>query len=55
MKDEIGNFLADSCNILNRKKSYFSELLNAHGTNDVLQVNINMTEPLVPGLSLFEV
>jgi hypothetical protein len=55
MKDENGNLLADSCNILIRQKSYFSELLNAYSTNDIIQVDINMTEPLVPGLSLFKV
>jgi hypothetical protein len=34
VKDENGDLLADSHNILNRWKNYFSQLLNAHNVND---------------------
>jgi hypothetical protein len=35
MKDEIGDLLTDSHNILNRRKNYFSQLLNVHNFSDV--------------------
>jgi hypothetical protein len=35
VKDENGDFLEDSQNILNRWKNYFSQLLNVHRVNDV--------------------
>jgi hypothetical protein len=35
VKDENGNMLADSHNILNRWKNYFSQLLNVHIVSDV--------------------
>jgi hypothetical protein len=38
-KDENGDLLADSHNILNRGKNYFYQLLNVHGVNDVMQTN----------------
>jgi hypothetical protein len=37
VKDENGDVLADSCNILNSWKNYFCQLLNLHGVNDVRQ------------------
>jgi hypothetical protein len=46
MKDENGDLLADSHNILNRWKNYLSQLLNVHRVSDVL---------LVPDPSPFEV
>jgi hypothetical protein len=33
VKDETGDLLADSHNILNRWKNYFSQLLNVHSIN----------------------
>jgi hypothetical protein len=48
------DLLADS-NILNRWKSYFSQLLNVHNVTDVRQTEIHTAEPLVPGPSHFEV
>jgi hypothetical protein len=33
--DENGDLLADSHNILNRWKNYFSQLLNVHNVSDV--------------------
>jgi hypothetical protein len=37
VKDENGDFLADSHNILNRWKNYFSRLPNVHRVSDVKQ------------------
>jgi hypothetical protein len=37
VKDENGDLLADSNNILNRWKNYYSQLLSAHRVNDVRQ------------------
>jgi hypothetical protein len=34
IKDEKGDLLADSRNILNRWKNYFSQLLNVHKVSD---------------------
>jgi hypothetical protein len=51
VKDENGDLLADSHNILNRWKNYFSQLLNAHNVNDVRKIEVHMAEPLVPGPS----
>jgi hypothetical protein len=47
--------LADSHNILNRWKNYFSQLLNVHRISDVRQIEIQTAEPLVPDPSSFEV
>jgi hypothetical protein len=52
VKDDL---LADSHNILNRWKNYFSQLLNVHRVSDVRQIEIHTAEPLVPDPSLFEV
>jgi hypothetical protein len=49
--DKNGDLLADSRNILN----YYSQLLNVHMVNDVRQIQIHSTEPLVPDPSPFEV
>jgi hypothetical protein len=38
VKDENGDLLADSHNILNRWKNYFSQLLNVHNVSDVRQI-----------------
>jgi hypothetical protein len=55
VKDENGDLLADSHNILNRLKSYFSQLLNVHSVRDVRLIEIHTAEPLVHGLSPSEV
>jgi hypothetical protein len=55
VKDENGDVLVDSHNILNRWKNFFSQLLNVHNVSDVRQIEGHMTEPLVPGLSRLEV
>jgi hypothetical protein len=48
VKDGNGELLADSNNILNRSKYYFSLLLNARRGSDVRQIEIHAAEPLVP-------
>jgi hypothetical protein len=53
VKDENGDMPADSHNILNRWKNYFSQLLNVHNVSDVKQ--IHTVEPLVPRPSRPEV
>jgi hypothetical protein len=55
VKDENGDQLADSHNILNGWKNYFSRLLNVRNVSDVRQTEVHTAEPLVPGLSLLEV
>jgi hypothetical protein len=55
VKDENGDLLADSHNILNRWKNYFSQLLNVHNISDVRQIEVHTAEPLVPGPSRLEV
>jgi hypothetical protein len=49
--DENGDLLADSNTIVNRWKSYFSQLLNVHNVSDFRQIEIHTAEPLVPGPS----
>jgi hypothetical protein len=54
VSDENGDLLADSNTILNRWKSYFSQLLNVHDVSEV-QIEIHTAEPLVPGPSYLKV
>jgi hypothetical protein len=54
MKDENGELLANSHNILNRWKNYFSQLLNVHGISHVRQIKICTAEALVSDPSPFE-
>jgi hypothetical protein len=51
VKDENGDLLADSHNILNRWKNYFSQLSNVHNISDVRQIEVHTAEPLAPGPS----
>jgi hypothetical protein len=55
VKDENGDLLADSHNILSRWNNYFSQLLNVHKISDVRQIEVRTAEPLVPGTSRLEV
>jgi hypothetical protein len=55
VKDENGDLLADSSAILNRWKSYFSQLLNVHDVSDVRQIEIHTAESLLPGHSYLEI
>jgi hypothetical protein len=41
LKDEDGDLLADSHNILNRWKNYFSQLLNVQNVSDVRQIEVH--------------
>jgi hypothetical protein len=52
VKDKNG---ADSNNILNKWKNYFSKFLNLHRFSDVRHIEIHTAEPLVPEASPFEV
>jgi hypothetical protein len=55
VKDGNGDLLANSHNILNRWKNYFSQLLNVHRVSDVRQIEMHKAESLVPHPSPFEV
>ncbi|PNF34871.1 hypothetical protein B7P43_G03116 [Cryptotermes secundus] len=55
VKDENGDLLADSHNILNRWRNYYSQLLNVRRVSDVRQTEIHTAEPLIPDPSPFEV
>jgi hypothetical protein len=48
VKDGNGDLFADSYNILNRWKNYFSQLLNVHNVSDLRQTEAHTAEPLVP-------
>jgi hypothetical protein len=54
VKDENGYLLADSHNILNRWKNYFSQLLNVHNVSDIGQIELHTAVSLVPGPSGLE-
>jgi hypothetical protein len=54
VKEENVDLIADSCNILNRWKNYFSRLLNAHEASNVRQTEVHTTELIVPDSSPFE-
>jgi hypothetical protein len=49
VKNEKGDLLAYSHNILNRSKNYFSQLLNVQNVSDVRQIDVHTAEPLVSG------
>jgi len=51
-KDDL---VADAHSILARWRTYFSQLLNVHGFNDVRQTEIHPAEPLLPKPSAFNV
>jgi hypothetical protein len=55
VRDENGDLLADSHNILNRWKNYFSQLLNVHRVSDVRQIEIHTAEPFRSNPSPFGV
>jgi hypothetical protein len=54
LKDENGDLLAVSKNILNRWKNYFSQLLNVYRVSDFRQIEMHTAEALVPDPSHFE-
>jgi hypothetical protein len=55
MKDENGDLLAYSHNILSRWKNNVSQLLNVPRVSDVRQIEIHTAEALVPDPSCFDV
>jgi hypothetical protein len=48
LKDDNGDLLAESHNILNGWKDYFSQLLIVHSISDVRQLKIHTADPLIP-------
>jgi hypothetical protein len=46
VKDDKGDWVADSHSILAVWRNYFSLLLNVHGVKDVRQTEIHTAEPL---------
>jgi hypothetical protein len=44
VKDRNGDLLADSHNIVNRWKNYFSQSLNVHRISDVRQIEIRTVD-----------
>jgi hypothetical protein len=54
VKDENGDQLGNSHNILNGWKNYFSQSLNVHNVSDVRQIEVHTAKPLVPGPSRLE-
>jgi hypothetical protein len=55
VKDENGDLLAHSHNILNEWKNYFSQIQNIHRVSDVGPTEIHTAEPLVSDPSPCEV
>jgi hypothetical protein len=54
VKDENGDLLVDSHNILNRWKNPVTQLLNVHRVSDVTQIETHTVERSVPDSSPFE-
>jgi hypothetical protein len=54
-EDENADLFADSHNILNRWKNYFSQVLNVHRESDVKNIEKHTAEPLVTEPSPSEV
>ena len=54
VKDEKGDLVANSYNIMARWRNYFSQILNVHGFSDVRQAEIHTAEPLMPESSALE-
>jgi len=55
VKDEKGDSVADSQNILASWRKYFSQLFNVQGVKDVRQAEVHTAELLVPELSAAEI
>jgi hypothetical protein len=54
-KDENGDVFANFKNILNLWKEYSSLLLNVDSDNEIKQIQIHATEPLIPDTNHLEV
>jgi hypothetical protein len=55
VKDENGDQLAESHNILNRWNKYLLHIFNVQRASDVRQIEIQTAEPLVPDRIAYEV
>jgi len=55
VKNQKGDFVSDSHNILTRLRKYFCHQLKAHWVNDVRQTVTHTAEPIVPEPSAFDV
>jgi hypothetical protein len=55
VKNEKGELLADSHNILNRWENYSSQLLNVYNVSDVRKIEIHTAELLLSGSCSLEV
>jgi hypothetical protein len=55
VKDENGGLLVNSHNILNRRKNYYSQLLNVCRVSGIRQTEIHTAELLVPRPLPFEI
>ena len=55
VKNDKGDLVADSHNILARWRNHLSQLLNIHGINDGGQIEIQAAEPLGPEPSAFHI
>ena len=55
VKDEKGDFVADSHSILARWRNHLSQLLNIYEVNDVRQTELHTAEPLVSEPGAFEI
>jgi hypothetical protein len=53
VKDENGDLLADSHNILNGWKQYLCQLLNVHKVSDVTQIGTHTAQSLARDRSYF--
>jgi hypothetical protein len=53
--DETGDLVTDTHRSLARYRNHFSQLLNAHGTNEFWQTEMHTAEPLEPEPNAFEV
>ena len=55
IKSENEKLQLDSNSILNRRKDYFSQLLNVHKDNDLGYIQVLTAKPLIPEPTLLEV
>jgi hypothetical protein len=55
VKNQNGELLADSHNILSKLKNYYSQLLNMHNISNVRQIDLHIAQPLLSGPSRLEV
>jgi hypothetical protein len=54
VKDEKGDLVTDSHNVLARLMKHFFQLFHVHGFSNVKQTEVHSAEPLVPQLRAFE-